>query len=471
MVEDHYDDRGFTGANMERPALQRLIDDIDAGKVNCVVVYKVDRLSRSLLDFAKLIELFDSKKVSFVSTTQQFNTSQSLGRLVLNILLSFAQFEREMISERTRDKMSAARRKGKWVGGPPVLGYRVDRERRRLEVIPEEAEQVRVIFKLYLRLNSMKRVAKQLNDMGWDTKKFVSKDGRELGGGTWKLTTVHRLLRNTLYLGKVTYQGETYEGEHDAIVDEALFEKVRKALAARHCGRGSGRVQNFDYLLKGLLRCRCGEEMLSTAGRGRSGKDYRYYICKTRYVQGKRACSHPRLAAAELEPVIIDRVRQLCKDEALREEVLTRLDKGKTLLAQEFGMKRSKVQSRLDALNQEARNLLELVKQTGTGGSRTVADRLSELEAEIDTERREAGRLDEQLRGLSESAGRVATAVGLLESFDELWEALSPEERVDLLSLLIEHIDADEPAGKLELRLHDLAAPFPAIEEAAGAEP
>ena len=139
VLPDRYDDGGFTGANMERPGLQRLIEDIDAGKVDCVVVYKVDRLSRSLLDFARLIELFDDKGISFVSTTQQFNTATSLGRLVLNILLSFAQFEREMISERTRDKMGAARRKGKWVGGPPVLGYDVDRERRRLVVRPSRS--------------------------------------------------------------------------------------------------------------------------------------------------------------------------------------------------------------------------------------------------------------------------------------------------------------------------------------------
>ena len=263
---DRYDDGGFSGANIERPALKRLLKDIEDGKVDCVVVYKVDRLSRSLLDFARLVELFDEKGVSFVSTTQQFNTAQSLGRLVLNILLSFAQFEREMISERTRDKIGAARRRGKWTGGPPMLGYRVDRERRRLEVVPEEAERVRVIFQLYLRLRSVGSVTEKLRALGWKKKTFTTKDGRESGGGDWDENAVHRLLKNPLYIGKVVYNGEVFDGEHEAIVEVETFERVQKLLAAKACGRGPRRGRNPEYLLAGLIHCpRCGVALVGSS--------------------------------------------------------------------------------------------------------------------------------------------------------------------------------------------------------------
>lgn len=470
VVNKHYDDGGFSGASMTRPALQILIDDIEAGLIDCVVVYKVDRLSRSLLDFARLIELFDKNSVSFVSTTQQFNTSQSLGRLVLNILLSFAQFEREMISERTRDKMAAARRKGKWSGGPPVLGYRVDRQIRRLEVIPEEAEQVNTIFNMYLQLQSSKQVARRLNEMGWVTKKYVTQKNKEYGGAKWKASSVHFLLRNKLYLGKVTYKDAVYEGEHEAIVSDALFEQVRQRLEKKQCGRGEGRTRNYDNILKGLLRCRCGNYMYATKGRSHTGADYRYYVCKDRFENGPAACDHPRIAATEIEPIIVERVKQICTDPALRADVKTKLDQGKTELAEQLGAKLAKLQHRINGLSREARNMLGAIKDAETQSNTTVTARLSEIELEMDELRQHRARIELELHGLTESIGRMATVIGLLDSFDELWAAMMPEEQVDLLSLLIDRIDVDEPAGKLELRMHDLAAPFPSAGAQSGTE-
>jgi len=181
-VPDQYDDGGFTGGNMDRPALKRLLADIEAGKIDCVVVYKVDRLSRSLLDFARMLETFERYRVSFVSVTQQFNTATSMGRLVLNVLLSFAQFEREMISERTRDKIAATRRKGKWTGGIPVLGYDVDPKVSRLLVNSEEAARVAAIFELYLEQESLVATAAELNRRGWRTKHWITRKGHPRGG-------------------------------------------------------------------------------------------------------------------------------------------------------------------------------------------------------------------------------------------------------------------------------------------------
>ena len=183
-LPEHYDDGGFTGGNMERPALKRLLADIEAGKVDCVVVYKVDRLSRSLMDFAKMLEVFERKRIAFISVTQQFNTTNSMGRLMLNVLLSFAQFEREIISERTRDKMAAARRKGKWVGGLAPLGYDVDPVAKRLKINDDESTRVRAIFELYLEVGSIVSTLKEIDRRKWSNKRSITRKARSVAGGT-----------------------------------------------------------------------------------------------------------------------------------------------------------------------------------------------------------------------------------------------------------------------------------------------
>src|SRR5579862_3426465 len=225
-----YDDGGFTGANLERPALRRLLADIEAGKVDCVLVYKVDRLSRSLLDFARLMEVFERRKVSLVSITQPLNTTGSMGRLTLNILLSFAEFERQMIADRTRDKMAAARRKGKWVGGRPVLGYDIAPGGRKLLVNVEEATQVQAIFALYLQHRSLDAVLTEIQARRWTTKRWRTRDGREHLGRSFIKPVLVRLLRNLVYVGKVSQQNEIYAGEHEAIIEQAVWERVQATL-------------------------------------------------------------------------------------------------------------------------------------------------------------------------------------------------------------------------------------------------
>lgn len=203
-LPDRYDDGGYTGGNMDRPAFQRLLKDIEAGRIDCIVVYKVDRLSRSLLDFARIMEIFELHRVSFVSVTQQFNTTTSMGRLTLNILLSFAQFEREIISERIRDKVAATRRKGKWSGGRPILGYDVAPEGGRLLVNEDEAVWVRGIFELYLEREALIATIKELDVRGWTNKRWTTKKGQETGGKPFTKNNLYRLLTNVLYTGKIT---------------------------------------------------------------------------------------------------------------------------------------------------------------------------------------------------------------------------------------------------------------------------
>src|SRR5947208_8988669 len=225
LLADHYDDGGLSGASLERPALQTLLADLRARKIDSVVVYKVDRLTRSLSDFAKLIELFEAHKVSFVSVTQSFNTSSSMGRLTLNVLLSFAQFERELIWERVRDKIAASKRKGLWVGGPVPLGYAaVDKK---IVVVPTEAEAVRMIFARYLELGSIRALADGLDRRGIRSKPRPLSNGRTIGGGRFGVGALAHLLQNRFYIGEVVYRGEVHRGEHDPILEPALFEAVQ----------------------------------------------------------------------------------------------------------------------------------------------------------------------------------------------------------------------------------------------------
>ena len=229
-LERRYEDGGYTGANLERPALRAMMDDIQSGRVDCVVVYKVDRLSRSLLDFARLIGTFEEHGVSLVSVTQQLNTTDSLGRLTLNILLSFAQFERELIAERTRDKMRAARRKGKWLGGQPVLGYDVDPERGGLKINAGETPRVRFIFQQIAEGKNAEEVLDGLSRRGWTTKHWISRSGRQHPGRAFTVADLVRLVQNMTYLGKIRDEEQIYKGEQAEIVDAELWERANAAV-------------------------------------------------------------------------------------------------------------------------------------------------------------------------------------------------------------------------------------------------
>lgn len=312
LVPTKYDDGGFTGANMDRPALKRLMVDIEAGLVNMVVVYKVDRLSRSLLDFARMMEVFDRKGVAFVSVTQQFNTGTSMGRLMLNVLLSFAQFEREMISERTRDKMAAARRKGKYVGGRPVLGYDLDRETKKLVVNEPEAERVRQIFHLYLQHKSLLPVVQELTKHRWVTKRWVTVKDKVLGGQVFSRTALHKLLTNPIYIGQVTYKGERHAGQQPAIVTEADW-RAAQELLVDNCRGGDTKpvAKESAYLLQGLLRCKsCNCAMTPATASKKRLRAYRYYVCTAAQARGWHTCPSKSIPAAAIERFVVEQVRE-----------------------------------------------------------------------------------------------------------------------------------------------------------------
>jgi DNA invertase Pin-like site-specific DNA recombinase len=313
LIPARYDDGAFSGASLDRPALQQLLADVRAGKVNTVVVYKVDRLTRSLADFAKLVELFDEYGVSFVSITQSFNTTSSMGRLTLNVLLSFAQFEREVIGERVRDKIAASKRKGIWVGGPIPLGYQcVDKK---LVIVPDEAETVRLIFRRYLELGSLSALIEELDRLGVRTKTNRLAAGGTRGGIRFGVGSLAHLLKNRFYVGEVVYQGENHRGEHEPIVDRDVFEAVQSKRAGTMVARRN-RLKSSPAILAGRIFDDHGNRMSPTHC-NKLGVRYRYYVSHALIQKRKaEAGSVARVPAPDIEALVLEAVRKHIKSGA-----------------------------------------------------------------------------------------------------------------------------------------------------------
>src|ERR1700686_4771748 len=310
-VRFKYDDGGFSGGNTDRPALQRLLGDVRSGKVDIIVVYKVDRLTRSLADFAKLVELFDKHSVSFVSVTQQFNTTTSMGRLTLNVLLSFAQFEREVTSERIRDKIAASKRKGLWVGGMAPLGY--DTKDRKITVNEPEAEVVRTIFRRYLKLGSINLLLADLRKSGLATKVRKLRTGGTVGGIPFGRGPLAHMLRNRFYIGQVVFKGEVLAGEQPAIVNRTLFDDVQAKLTGQLNNHTTTRMKS-EALLVGRIFDDRGNRMSPSHAR-KQGVKYRYYLSSALLEGPDRSGSIRRIPAAEIEALIVRSVREHLKPE------------------------------------------------------------------------------------------------------------------------------------------------------------
>jgi site-specific DNA recombinase len=305
-LSQHYDDPAYSGGNLDRPALKKLLADIEAGRIDVVVVYKIDRLTRSLADFAKLVEAFDARSISFVAVTQQFNTTTSMGRLTLNVLLSFAQFERELSSERVRDKIAASRRKGKWTGGTVPLGY--DARDKKLIANKTEAETVRTIFRRYLELQSFSRLVADLDRRGIVTKRRNTKTPKYNGGIPFTYGPLAHFLKNRIYLGEVHHGGKWYEGEHEAIVDLATFDRVQQLLAIKDNGRKAKRSES-GALLMGKL-CDDRGNLMSPSFSSKNGVRYRFYVSSA-LLRGRKAAagSVARVSAQAIEQVILRALR------------------------------------------------------------------------------------------------------------------------------------------------------------------
>jgi site-specific DNA recombinase len=439
-LPEHYDDGGFSGGNLDRPGLARLLADIQAGKIDAVVAYKVDRLSRSLLDFAQMMVTFERRQVAFVSVTQQFNTATSMGRLILNVLLSFAQFEREIISERTRDKIAAARRKGKWSGGHPLLGYDVDPHTKKLLVNAEEAVRVRAIFQLYLEHQTLMPVLAELERRGWCNKCWQTRKGQARGGRPFTKPRLYELLRNVVYVGQVRYKQEVHPGEHVAIVDPGLWQQVQDLLSVHGSAGVCGGRRSSGALLGSLLRCQpCGCAMTPAQAAKNGGKRYRYYVCTAAQRRGWRTCPSKALPAAAVEGFVIEQLRAFAADPAAWNRAL-----GSTLVQQ---------CALLAEKEDEARSLeQELARLRAAYRKASPAQRVA-LQAPKRRAKERRATLRQEFKALQGAPGsdsdRVQTLAALLNMGGG---ATTPEQR-DIVQRLLQRVDYDGRQGKLTIVL------------------
>ncbi len=437
-----YDDGGYTGGNMDRPALKRLLADIKAGLIDCVIVYKVDRLSRSLLDFSRMLEVFDQHQVAFVSVTQSFNTADSAGRLMLHILLSFAEYERSMISERTRDKMSAARRKGKYVGGTPILGYDVEPTAKKLVVNTQEASQVRAIFGLYAEHQALLPVLKEVQRRGWTNKTFQMKNGALRGGKPFTKNSLHKLLTNVTYIGKASYRGEIYAGEQPGIIDPKLWQQVQASFARNNRNGGTVVRNKHGALLKGLIRCSaCNCSMVPTYA-GKGNKRYHYYVCSSAQKLGWESCPSKSIPAAEIERVVIEQIKGVGQDPALVRQTSHEARRHHEGRSKELAAETTRLTRDQKKIGKEVTEALAI-----PGG----ASRLGELQQRLQANEHRQAQIGEERQALDRtlvSEADVATALG---EFDPVWQTLTPREQGRVLQLLVERVEYHGGSGKVAI--------------------
>jgi site-specific DNA recombinase len=434
-IPERFDDGGYTGANLDRPAMERLLAEVEAGRVDCIVVYKIDRLTRSLTDFGRLMQRLEKYNVSFVSVTQNFNTKDSMGRLTLHILLSFAQFEREMISERTRDKIAAARRKGKFSGGKPLLGYDIlsSPAGAKLVVNEDEARQVKIIFQTYAKHQGLIATVQELAKRGI-TKKWTTKKADQRGGRAFDKCSLFRLLTNKTYLGLVTYHDEVHPGEHSGIIDRPLWDKVQTILKRNGRGNGSVVKNKHGALLRGLLNCSsCKCSMCHTYSAKAEGTTrYRYYVCLHAQKHGWDTCPSKSVPAGEIERFVVDQIKRIGRDPAVLEGTLRQM-------RQQNATALSDAQAEQKSLERE----LARAKKTITPDH----ERLRKVEQGLTQNRERILALQKQHIDRNE----VSAALG---NFDPLWEQLSPKEQERVIQLLVQRIDYDGKAGTVAITFH-----------------
>jgi site-specific DNA recombinase len=398
LVPELYEDGGFSGGSLDRPALQRLLADIESGRVDCIVLYRVDRLSRSIMDFAKIVELLDRHNAGFVSVTESFNTATPTGRLHLHMILAFAQYERELAADRIRDKIAGAKKRGKHCGGVPILGYDTDRVAKRLVVNESEAALVRRVFERFVALRSTTRVAEELIAAGHKTKSWPTATGKLYGGRAWTKADLYRVLNNVKYRGLVPHRGDVYPGEHDAIISQKLWDEAHAILAKQRRARSFTR-QETPALLRGLIRCGHCDCAMGPTFSTRHGRKYVYYLCTRAGKHGYEKCPVRSVAAGTIEGAVIGQLRIMLRSP-------------------------------------------EIVARTFREA------RLREAE-EVD--RLRAGGDESNARALEAHAMTEGEVIEALKRFDGIWDALFPDEQARIVQLLIECVDVS-PDG-LELRI------------------
>jgi site-specific DNA recombinase len=437
LLPVHYDDGGYSGGNTERPALKRLMEDIKAGGIDILVIYKMDRLSRSLLDFMNLAEFFEKHNVSFVSVTQDINTSTSSGRMMLNILMAFGQYEREIIGERILDSVAGKKRRGKYCGGGPVLGYDVDDKK--LVINPKEAKVIREIFKLYAKLGSGREVARIMNEKGARTKSWTSQKGKFHPGAKLTSKALYRILSNPLYIGMVPHKEKTYPGEQDAIIDKPLWDQVQDLLQENRPLKPGAKRNPIDSPFKGLMVCGyCGGAFGITYTK-KKNRRYMYYICIKDNNRAEHECPLRRFAAGDIDKIILRQLNYLFKNPAILMKLFE--------LLREREEEQSKELLERQAELEKAQQVIRDQLQSG-GDIITLREEFNKLNQELDGVKSELNSLKEiySTRDLAETCS----------SIEAVWEELFPVERYKLAHLLINKITLYKDRIVMDIKHHGL---------------
>ncbi|MBI4584574.1 MAG: recombinase family protein [Planctomycetes bacterium] len=447
-LPDHYDDGGYSGKNTVRPGFQRLLQDLEAGKVDVVAVYKIDRLSRSLIDFVQIMQLFEQHGVSFVSVTQRFDTSSSMGQLMLNILMSFAQFERQVISERTRDKMRATRRRGLWTGGAVPLGYNL--VEKKLVLNPTEADQVREIFKLYLDLGSILLVAQELTRRGWKTKSWTIQNGEMKPGRDFDKHLVRNLLGNPVYVGQVKLHGELFPGAQEAIIPEETWNAVQHLLRNNTRVRYRHPSENVTAILQGLIRCAsCGSAMSPNAAR-KGNRIYPYYCCQTLMKRGADACPGSRVPAGDMEHYVLDHIRSVGRDPKLLSATIKAAKKEIVARKPELEAELRRLDKEKQKLSSQRKNLLDAI-EGGGAGKPAILERLGDVDTALNKAQDRTEGIGGELAAIDNRVIDEADLRKALTTFDPIWDALLPAEKARVLQLLIEQVTYDAKADEVAI--------------------
>lgn len=456
-ISEHYDDPGFSGGNIERPGLKKLMRDIERGRIDCVVFYKLDRLSRSLLDFVKLAEFFDQHNVTFVSITQQFSSTTAMGRLILNILLSFAEFERAISAERVRDKIAAAKKKGKYLGGTPPYGYDVDYQSTKLIVNQEEAKLVRHVFKRFIETGSCLEIARDLNARGIPTKSWTTKNGSFHQGGPWNTQHLYRALNNRTYLGETVHKDKSYPGEHEAIVPKSLWERVQQIFSNGTARKKGQETQEVKTLLRGIIRCgHCDKAMVGTYTKKKNKVVYRYYTCADAIKNGFASCSVKSVPAGEIEKAVVGQLRALLQSPEVIAETFRAAMELQEQELRSLQDEKADLEMRMVELKASASELV-----SSDFGEDAGAEKFSELNDEIQKTRRMLAEVEERMSELTDGVFTEQDVADALRKLDPVWDELFPSEQYRILRSLVERVTVFPNGLDIQLRaegIHSIVA-------------
>lgn len=449
-MQTDYIDAGFSGSNLNRPGLQKLLADVDAGMVNTVVVYRYDRFSRNNMEFHVLCYRLESQGVNVVSVTEKLDSSDPMGTAMRSFAAIMSQLESDTTRKRTLDKIAQAKRQGRYCGGLTPLGYRVHPDGGKLEIVPEEAAVVRAIFDQYLRLKSLMAVAEELNRRGWLTKRHETKTGKIWGGKRWNKKSVHHLITNPLYVGEVRHKGETYDGKHEALVSRKIWDRVQKLLQANRRSNGTVTRNNYRHLLRGMVHCKSCQALMAPTVTRKNGRAYKYLTCSSATQNGWHTCPHPSVSAPRVEAFVVDMIKAIGSDPALQEatlaEVSRSLKDGLPALKEE----RQRLQGQLRRARGEIEGLVSALG-SGAANGESVTSRLKELEGQVRTLNERLVEIGDQTRTANSGLADRETLISALKVFTPIWDLLYPQEQERIIHLLIKRIDFDGEASKIEL--------------------